>query len=103
MSALSDAERIRLARLNEAASTIPWNPKKGGRALADDLRRALPDLDDVSVGRVLLEIGGFIGRLADGRADGTLHVLTDQVMCAALDLTAVEWQEAPDTTTGDPS
>lgn len=67
MSALSNADKIRLAALNERALALPWNPSKGGAAFADQFRRALPDVDDVTIGRVLLEMGQFIGQLAPPR------------------------------------
>jgi hypothetical protein len=95
MSALSNAERIRLARLHEQVQAWPYDPTAAGRSLADVLRRAMPDIDDVTLGRVALEFGQYVGQLADPR-NSDMNALVDVTMCAALDLTATEWQEVHD-------
>lgn len=92
-NALSAAERHRLsATYDHAMATMP-KFESAGRRLADMLRGKLPDVDDVTMGRVALALGEFIGGVADD--DHQMLVLTNQVVMAGLDLTALEWRGAP--------
>jgi hypothetical protein len=68
-----------------------------GPSLADDLRRVLPDVDDVTIGRVVLQIAGFLDILVRGHPSGVAAVASDQLLLAALDLTSTEWRDAADT------
>ena len=67
----------------------------GGRALADLIRRELPDLDDLTLGRVVLQIGLYVGLnvhcMDDERDQDVLMATGNYIVAAALDLTAAEW------------
>jgi hypothetical protein len=99
VSALSAAEKAKLNALHEQVEAQPWDSMAAGRALADQLRRQMPDIDDVSLGRVAMATAVYLNEVlataGDGPVDTALFNLTcDQIMCAGLDLTASEWQEA---------
>lgn len=99
MSVLSAAEKARLNALHEQAEAKLWDAMQAGRNLADHLRRQMPDIDDVSIGRVAMAtvvyLNKTLGAAGDGPVDTALfNVACDQIMCAGLDLTASEWQEA---------
>jgi hypothetical protein len=64
-----------------------------GRALADVLRRVLADVDDVTIGRVALQVAEFLKELAETNDSDVTAVASDQLLLAALDLTAIEWQQ----------
>lgn len=63
---------------------------EAGAALADGLRRVLADVDDVTIGRVLLQVAAYLAGLAEDNASDVAAVASDQLLLAALDLTAVE-------------
>jgi hypothetical protein len=58
--------------------------------LADELRRVLVNVDDVTVGRVLLQVAAYLSGLAEDYASDVAAVACDQLLLTALDLTAVE-------------
>ena len=58
---------------------------------ADHLRKQLPDVDDVLLGRVLLHAGGYVGGLAN---TPETHTLTGMLLVAAYDMTALERGES---------
>jgi hypothetical protein len=62
-----------------------------GQMLADRLRRQLPDLDDVTIGRVVLEIGAAVGAYVGTSPEPDCHQLNNWLTLGGLDLTAVEW------------
>ncbi len=101
MSALSAAERLNLSTLNDEQTASPAAKIafEAGRALADSLRCRMPDIDDVTIGRVALATIAFmnLALAANGQGDSLIPAIeaaTDQIICASLDLTASEWQEA---------
>lgn len=75
---------------------------QAGRMLADRLRTAVPDVDDVTIGRVLLGAGDFVasvihaareapGDSADGEA--ALSAVAATFACAVITLTEIHWRE----------
>jgi hypothetical protein len=64
-----------------------------GRVLADVLRRVLIDVDDVTIGRVAFQVAEYLKELAEKNASDVTAVASDQLLLAALELTAVEWQQ----------
>lgn len=65
-----------------------------GRDVADIMRSNLGDLDDVTLGRVALELGQLMGHLSQCPGCAPLSVV--DVLAAGLELTALEWQTAGD-------
>ncbi len=63
-----------------------------GRVLADTLRGVLVDIDDVTIGRVALQVAEYLNELAEKNASVVTAVASDQLLLAALELTAIEWQ-----------
>ncbi len=99
MSTLSAAEKAHLKTLHEHVEAQPWDSMTAGRALADKLRRQMPDIDDVSLGRVAMETIVYLNEALATAGDGPVDTARfnetcDQIMCAGLDLTASEWQGA---------
>jgi hypothetical protein len=68
--------------------------RDGGRALADELRQILPDLDDFTIGRVALALGEYAGKYTGRVApnDHNMLALSNSLVLAGLDLTAIEWR-----------
>jgi hypothetical protein len=66
--------------------------RKVGDAFAAHLRQNLGDVDDVVLGRVLLHVGGYVGRLAN---TPEINALADTILIAAYDMTALERGEIP--------
>lgn len=108
MSALTESERRAMAELD---ASLPADDlvRRAGVGLADLLRTQLPDADDVTLGRVVLEIMRHLKRgddearrLADNvgvpanvtRA-AALAVGIRQLAAASLTLTELEWKEPP--------
>lgn len=91
MSALSAADLIRMRQLNEQLDRMPVHDI-AATAMADALRLDLPDLDDVTIGRVLLWVAQYAA--VSSLHPVTLGMFATGATCAALDLTASEWQEA---------
>ena len=60
---------------------------RAARSFSDVLRTELPDLDDVTIGRVLLQVGVFIGRASDCNA---MDAATNTLLISAIDMTALE-------------
>jgi hypothetical protein len=67
--------------------------RDAGPSLADDLRRVLCDVDDVTIGRVVLRVAEYLSVLVEGHPSGVAAVASDQLLLAALDLTAMEWRD----------
>jgi len=68
----------------------------GGRNLADVMRHALPDMDPIDLGRVLLEMSDFMeGVYSSGAHCGAILAMGIQARAAGMDLTAPEWEEIP--------
>lgn len=63
-----------------------------GRNVADVLRVQLGDLDDATLGRVVLELGQLLGHVSTCEGCPSLTVV--DVLAAGLELTALEWQTA---------
>lgn len=96
MSQLGAAERARLRAADAHIKATEPNPEMG-RPLADALRQNLPDLDDVTMGRVLIALGAHTGGLVQIYPDNhELRVLSNQIVMAGVDLTAIEWQDGDD-------
>lgn len=108
VSALTETERRVLAQL-DADLPADHVTRHGGVMLADLLRTAAPEADDVTLGRIALAL---MRNLSDGRdiavraaeAIGTadqatraaaLEVGIRQLATAALTLTELEWKEPP--------
>ena len=91
MSRLTPAERLGVNAVTAAAATYPPElaaaHRRNATALADHLRRNLPDLGDVTIARVLLHLGGYLGRQVTSREG---HILVDGIMFTALELTELE-------------
>lgn len=95
-SQLGAAERARL-RATHAHIQVTEPDPQGGRPLADLLRQALPDLDDVTIGRVLLAVGSHTGAAVEAWPDNhELRAISNQIVMAGVELTASEWQEHND-------
>ncbi|MEU6191733.1 hypothetical protein [Nocardia sp. NPDC047038] len=67
--------------------------QRRGQVLAAELRRSLPDLDSVTMGRVLLEVGNIYGLTGGRMQDPHLVDRGNELIMAALDLTAPAWLE----------
>lgn len=108
VSALSETERRAFAQL---AADLPADPfgRLGGRTVADLLRVTAPEVDDVTLGRIALQLSRH---LKDGRdvavkaaeaidvptqltRAAALEIAIRQLTCAALNLTELEWREPP--------
>lgn len=63
-----------------------------GQELADALRTSLTDLDDVTLGRVMLHLGSAMEHVLQCPVCEPYRVV--DVLAAGLDLTALEWQSA---------
>jgi hypothetical protein len=63
---------------------------EAGATLADEFRRVLVDVDGVTMGRVLLQVATYLAGLAQGNTSDVAAVASDQLLLAALDLTAIE-------------
>lgn len=59
----------------------------------DALRLALPDIDDVTIGRVLNEVAGQIASV-EGTEMESVAALYTAFACAGLQLTQAEWEDA---------
>ncbi|WP_433225433.1 hypothetical protein [Actinomadura formosensis] len=106
MSALTDAELRALAKL-DAALPSDHITRQGGVMLADLLRTAAPEVDDVNLGRIALELmrhfkGGRDTAVKAAEAIGipdhatraaALEVGIRQLACTALTLTELEWKD----------
>lgn len=67
--------------------------RSASRVFADQLRKDIGlDVDDVTLGRILLHIGSFVGRVAHTPETATLG---NTFILAALDMTALERGEMP--------
>lgn len=75
----------------EMRARYPW-AVQAGRALADQLRMGLPDLDDVTLGRVVLAVSEELSHGLSCRSCEPYRAI--DVLAAALELTALEWQTA---------
>lgn len=93
MSALSNADRIRLARLNEDLD-VDASQEVASQLVADSLRQQFPDIDDVTIGRILIEVG-LIAAQVSQLAPVSLAGFAVAMSHAGLVMTAIEWQEAP--------
>ncbi|GAA3668048.1 hypothetical protein GCM10022224_035280 [Nonomuraea antimicrobica] len=91
MSSLTPAERADVESAKEAiraaGALLDWDREIGSQ-LADSLGRALPDVDEVTIGRVLFYAAATIPQLVrtghDPRAIGNAFTI------AAIDLTALD-------------
>ncbi|WP_433233916.1 hypothetical protein [Actinomadura nitritigenes] len=108
MSGITEAEKKAFAKLD---SRLPEDAtaRTAGVKLADRLRRELPDVDDVTLGRVLLNLTTHLFRairIADDAASGVglgpettraalMTALPKQLGAAAMTLTELEWKEMP--------
>jgi hypothetical protein len=79
-------------------ASMPEHTRRAGSGFADSLRRELPDLDDLTIGRFLSLMTSFVAGIAQGYADAehgrlaALDGLGEVLTCAALDLAATEWE-----------
>lgn len=105
MSGITEAEKKAFAKLD---SRLPEDAtaRMAGVKLADRLRRDLPDVDDVTLGRVLLHLTTHLlhaTRIADHAASGTglgaettraalMTAIPKQFGTAAMTLTELEWR-----------
>ncbi|MEU7631776.1 hypothetical protein AB0C34_17560 [Nocardia sp. NPDC049220] len=90
---LGAAERERLRHAHRILLSSPDADlqKRGGQAVADILRAEVPDLDDVTIGRVALAVGRYLGHLAASDNDRNMTIAGNQVIAAGLHLTEAEW------------
>ena len=83
------------AHLNVLADTLAATGPGGaalGRRIADILRSELPDVDDLTIGRVLVALGtGRLATLFVGPA--TLDLTWQGLTAAGLAMTEPEWKE----------
>uniref|UniRef100_UPI003F490A57 hypothetical protein n=1 Tax=Actinomadura sp. CA-154981 TaxID=3240037 RepID=UPI003F490A57 len=94
----------RLAQLHEQMREHP-SSVKAGTTIADRLRTELPDLDDATIGRVVLEVSIHLSAAGDRfeallgslslptSYTAALKPLIRAVLCAAIQLTEIEWRE----------
>jgi hypothetical protein len=86
------AQRAALAAVADQIATVsPAVPTILGPAIADVLRKQLPDLDDVTIGRVLIALTSEAKDIilqAPSPGDAWSYVIG-----AGLDLTQTEWKE----------
>jgi hypothetical protein len=61
--------------------------------LADHLRRAVPGLNDVTIGRVLLALGAFFTPTDADRRELTQGEIANVLVLAGIDLTVTEVHE----------
>lgn len=94
MSALSDADRIRLASTS-ARLNLDHDRQHSARCTADFLRTELPDLDDVTIGRVLMQVGQLGADVSVLNPLLGVAPFSVSLAAAALELTRTEWQDAP--------
>lgn len=100
MSALTARERARLDALANRLAIYNTRPPAGVR-LADGMRTDLPDIDDVTIGRVLLAYAQRARRSMPPSTRLTVHgsavtsILVVQLWGAALDLTALDRRTPP--------
>lgn len=91
MARLNDREREGFAQLAAGLALLPpaWVAahEKAAVAFADVLRRELPDLDDVTMARVLLITGSFLASAAD---DAATTRASNVLLLAAADMTDLE-------------
>lgn len=82
------------ARLNTTAMAVAKDPiaLAGGQLIADSLRKSLPDLDDVTIGRVAGELAGLLGHMTLAMGDRNSLLIVSQIAAVAVNLTALERQ-----------
>jgi hypothetical protein len=85
-------ERAKLTILNEGLQ-VGYPDGTVPTAIADMLRQQLPDMDDVTIGRVViaLTVEGIIAGVAQG-ADSRMQNLWAALTIAGLQLTESEWK-----------
>lgn len=94
MSAYGAKERSRLASLAETMRAADDSAEPTGRIVADKLRTELPDLDDLTIGRVLIaltttdELGLMF---LDSRVP--LQTVWKALAATGLHLTEPEWEQ----------
>lgn len=92
MSALSHQEKWVLRTLHPIVVATAPESVQPGRNIADMLRTSLPDLDDVTIGRVVLAISVHIGSVKPRPKERAMRDLGNQIVAAALELTELEWR-----------
>lgn len=97
MAALSDADKMHLKGVHQRyLDSDKGDILCAGRNLADVMRSALPDITDVTIGRVCLTIQEYLGSAMADVTCERMDLASAFVICAGLDLTSAEWQEAGD-------
>lgn len=96
-SALGAAERADLRLLHEqvrGSGNVEW-VERVGPMFADQLRHRLPDLDDVTIGRVVLEVASYLKDDIAARpaAVDAVVPLWGTMTAAGLSLTRAEWDD----------
>ena len=85
-------ERADLAALADRITAVqPEVFSKASPVIADRLRKALPDMDDVSIGRVLVALTDDLGPMF--LSDTPLPVLWASLAGAGLQMTEAEWKD----------
>lgn len=103
MTALNDQQ---VAALRKIDATVGADPArmKSGRIFADNLRRALPDTDDVGIALLLMEVADFVAALIEvaseapgdsEQGEAALTSVASTLACAAVVLTELHWREGP--------
>ena len=88
---ISERQRLTgLANLIQAQNRPAW--EELGTRIADILRAALPDLDDVTIGRVVVAIGVQLDILFTGK-ERDIRSLWAGLTAAGLQLTRPEWDD----------
>lgn len=105
---LTETERQAMATLDAALPASDLT-RRAGVGLADLLRIHLPDVDDVTLGRVVLEVmrhlkgcddtarktAEVVGVPANVTRAAALQVGIRQLAAAAMTLTELDWKEPP--------
>lgn len=103
MTVLSDQQVAALRRLDATVGADPAR-MKSGRKFADNLRRALPDTDDVGIALSLMEVAEFVATLIEvaneapgdsEQGEAALTAVASTLACAAVALTELHWREEP--------
>lgn len=100
---MAELNPVQIDALKYLDATLGRDPvrMKSGHMLADKMRRSMPDVDDVTIALVLMDVGDFVSgviRVAhddpDDSAQGeaALGSIAATVACAAIALTEIHWR-----------
>lgn len=66
-----------------------------GEGVADALRQALPDVDDVTIGRALIALAEYVNVAVRARVEIPTVNMVAGLLAGGLQMTRPEWEEAP--------